>query len=231
VSKPSLFIGSSSEGLDVAREVEHHLQDEAEVTIWNEGLGIFKLGNSYLESLINSLDTFDFAVLVLTPDDLVTSRDLSSQGPRDNVMFELGLFMGRLGRSRTFVIYDSDQGVKIPSDLSGISIATFHSNRVDGNLTAALGPACHVIRKTIRNSGILSSRNAEQLQQATVQVQHVSTSMEQLIELLAHSRLLELDITASMFGSVLPQSQLQQMRKDIESFQASLNAKHTRQEI
>jgi len=55
MNKPSLFIGSSSEGLDIAREVELLLQDTAEVTVWNEGLGIFKLGNSYLESLINSL--------------------------------------------------------------------------------------------------------------------------------------------------------------------------------
>lgn len=229
-NKPSLFIGSSSEGLDVAREVEFHLQDVTEVTIWNEGLGIFKLGNSYLESLINSLDNFDFAILILTPDDLVTSRDISSQGPRDNVMFELGLFMGRLGRSRTFVLYDSNMEMKIPSDLSGIHTVTFHGNRADGNLTAALSPACTLIRKTIKSLGILSSRDAEQLQQATTQVQNVSTSMEQLIELLARSRLLELDITANMFGSLLPQSQLQQMRKDIESFQMSLKAKQANQD-
>ncbi len=141
MNKPSLFIGSSNEGLDVAREVEFHLQDVTEVTIWNEGL--FKLGHSYLESLINSLDRFDFAILILTPDDLVTSHDISSQGPRDNVMFELGLFMGRLGRSRTFVLYDSDKEMKIPSDLSGIHTVTFHGNRADGNPTAALGPGMY----------------------------------------------------------------------------------------
>lgn len=230
MNRPSLFIGSSSEGLDVAREVELHLQDVAEVTIWNEGLGIFKLGNSYLESLINSLDNFDFAILILTPDDLVISRDISSQGPRDNVMFELGLFMGRLGRPRTFVLHDSDKDMKIPSDLSGIHTATFHGNRVDNNLTAALSPACTLIRKTIKNLGILPSRDAEQLQQATAQVQNVSNSMEQLIALLARSRLLELDITDNMFGSLLPQPQLQQLRKDIKSFQISLKAKQADQD-
>lgn len=172
MNKPSLFIVSSREGLDVAREVEFHLQDVTEVTIWNEGLGIFKLGNSYLESLINSLETFDFAILILTPDDLVTSRDISAQGPRDNVMFELGLFMGRLGRSRTFILYDSKREMKIPSDLSGIHTATFHGNRTDGNLTAALSPACTLIRKTIKSLGILFSRDTEQLQQATTQVQN-----------------------------------------------------------
>ena len=182
-----------------------------------------------MESLINSLDNFDFAILILTPDDLVTSRDISSQGPRDNVMFELGLFMGRLGRSRTFVLYDSNMDLKIPSDLLGIHTVTFHGNRTDGNLTAALSPACTLIRKTIKSLGILPGRDAEQLQQATTQVQNVSTSMEQLIELLARSRLLDLDITANMFGSLLPQSQLQQMRKDIESFQMSLKARQANQ--
>lgn len=158
MNKPSLFIGSSSEGLDVAREVELLLQDVAEVSIW------------------------------------------------------------------------SDKGIKIPSDLSGIHTAPFHGNRVDGNLTSALSPACTVIRKAIKSLGVLPSRNAEQLQQATAQVQNVSISMEQLIELLARSRLLELDITANMFGSLLPQSQLQQMRKDIESFQMSLKAKQANQD-
>ncbi|MHB8627651.1 MAG: TIR domain-containing protein [Aggregatilineales bacterium] len=223
--KASLFIGSSSEGLDVAREVEFHLQDVAEVTIWNEGLGVFKLGASYLESLINSLDNFDFAVLVLTPDDFVVSRDVSSQGPRDNVMFELGLFMGRLGRSRTFIIYDADTQVKIPTDLSGVHTATFHGQRSDDNLAAAIGPACHLIRKTIKSLGILPSRNVEQLQQATDRVKNASSSMERLIELLARSRALELDITANMFGSMIPSAQMQQLKQDLEDFQLSLKAK------
>jgi hypothetical protein len=230
MNKPSLFIGSSTEGLDVAREVEFHLQDVAEVTIWNEGLGIFKLGSSYLESLINSLDSFDFAILILTPDDMITSRDISSQGPRDNIMFELGLFMGRLGRSRTFIIHNADVEIKVPSDLSGIHTVLFHGNRADGNLTAALSPACTLIRKTIRSLGILSSRNAEQLQQAATQVKNVSSSMEELIELLARSRLLELDITANMFGPLLPATQLQQMKSDIESFQLSLKKQKTDQD-
>jgi hypothetical protein len=225
MNKPSLFIGSSSEGLDAAREVEFHLQDVAEVTIWNEGLGVFKLGDSYLESLINSLDSFDFAILVLTPDDFVVSRNVSSQGPRDNVMFELGLFMGRLGRSRTFIIYDADSQVKIPSDLAGVHTATFHGKRGDNNLAAAISPACTLIRKSVKSLGILPSRNAEQLQQATDHVKNVSSSMEQLIELLARSRALELDITAEMFGSIIPSGQMRQLKQDLEDFQLSLKAK------
>ena len=48
---------------------------------------------------MNALDQFDFAVMILSPDDMTESRDQSYASPRDNVLFELGLFMGRLGRT------------------------------------------------------------------------------------------------------------------------------------
>jgi predicted nucleotide-binding protein len=85
MAKPSIFIGSSSEGLKAAQALEFQLHQEAEVTIWNEGF--FGLGGGTLETLVNALDRFDFAILVLTPDDLVVSREVSSQRPRDNVMW------------------------------------------------------------------------------------------------------------------------------------------------
>lgn len=81
----------------MARAIEYQLQQDAEITIWNEGF--FPLGQATLESLVNALPRFDFAIVVLTPDDMVVSREQAFNCPRDNVMFELGLFMGRLGRS------------------------------------------------------------------------------------------------------------------------------------
>ncbi len=118
MAKPSIFVGSSSEGIEIARAIEFQLKDAVEVTIWNEG--IFGLSESSLESLVNALDRFDFAILVLTPDDFTLSRDVLARSPRDNVMFELGLFMGRLGRARTFIVYDTRSSPKIPSDLAGL---------------------------------------------------------------------------------------------------------------
>ena len=98
MAKPSMFIGSSSEGIEFARAVRFLLASDVEVTLWNEGF--FRPGNTFIETLVNALPRFDFAVLILTPDDLVTSRSVETLGPRDNVIFELGLFMGRLGRSQ-----------------------------------------------------------------------------------------------------------------------------------
>jgi hypothetical protein len=151
MSRPSMFIGSSSEGKEIAQHVRAQLTDNAEVTIWNEGP--FGLGQGTLESLVKALDQFDFAVLVLTPDDMVESRENMMQSPRDNVLFECGLFMGRLGRERTFIIYDADQPLKIPSDLAGLTHAKYRGERKDRNLLAAVGEACDPIRHMVRKHG------------------------------------------------------------------------------
>lgn len=68
MDKPALFIGSSSEGLEFARAVRALLAKDAEVTLWNEGF--FAIGRTFIESLVNALPRFDFAVIVLIPDDL-----------------------------------------------------------------------------------------------------------------------------------------------------------------
>jgi predicted nucleotide-binding protein len=115
MARPSVFIGSSSEGLEFARAIRDLLEHDAEGVLWNEGF--FALGNTFIESLVSSLPTFDFAVLVLTADDLIHSRNDEILGPRDNVIFELGLFMGRLGRSRTFIVHQANAQLKIPTDL------------------------------------------------------------------------------------------------------------------
>jgi hypothetical protein len=78
----------------------------------------------------------------------MTSRDTAIPSPRDNVIFELGLFMGALGRERTFIVYNRDQEIKLPSDLAGVTAARF-GDRTDGNLQAALGPVCTAVRNQI----------------------------------------------------------------------------------
>jgi predicted nucleotide-binding protein len=99
--RPKMFIGSSLEGLQIAKAIQANLDQDCETTVWSQG--VFGLGEGTLETLVDRLDDFDFASLVLTPDDLIKSRKGSSPTPRDNVLFELGLFIGRLGRKRTLV--------------------------------------------------------------------------------------------------------------------------------
>lgn len=159
--KPSLFIGSSTEGLDFARAVRTSLSDVAETTLWNDG--VFSLGRTFIESLIAALSRFDFAALVLTPDDRMVVRNDESLGPRDNLVFELGLFMGRLGRERTFIVRPGSGPLKIPSDLAGISVAVYDWPRSDGNHRAALGPACDLMREAIRDLGFAPTKTDAQV--------------------------------------------------------------------
>lgn len=142
---PSIFIGSSTEGIDIAREVELQLLPVALPTIWKDG--VFGQGNGTLETLMNVVEQFDFAAMILSPDDLLESRNVAMTSPRDNVLFELGLFMGRLGRNRTFIIHEKDANLKLPSDLAGITISPYKKR---DNLSAALSPTCTPIIKAIR---------------------------------------------------------------------------------
>jgi hypothetical protein len=130
----------------------------SEVTLWNEGF--FRPGNTFIDALVNALPRFDFAALVLTGDDLVRSREVQSMGPRDNVLFELGLFMGRLGRARTFLVHHPGADLKIPSDLSGVTAAVYEWPRDDQNYRAAVGAACDSIREVIRDLGFAEVKTA-----------------------------------------------------------------------
>ena len=152
VRLPRLFIGSSAEGLPLAKAIESILFRDAEVTLWSSG--IFGLSEGTLEALVTRLSQFDFAALVLTPDDLTESRATLRQAPRDNVLFELGLFMGRLGRNRTFIVYNEDEQPKLPTDLAGVTAATF-KNRTDGNKQAQVSPACTQIGVVMARLGKL----------------------------------------------------------------------------
>ena len=156
MAKPTVFIGSSREGKEAAEELATSLEDVAAAQVWPER--VFEPSRAALEDLVRAAETFDFAALLITADDTTTSRNESAPSPRDNVVFELGLFMGQLGRHRTFIVYDKAASAKLPSDLAGITTVQFDSNRPDGNLKAAVRPACAEIRNAVRRFGPLYSK-------------------------------------------------------------------------
>ncbi len=148
--RPSVFLGSSAEGLRIAKAIHQNLRHVSDVTMWSQG--VFGLGEGTLEALVERLPTFDFAVLVLTPDDVLVSRGVDTPSPRDNVLLELGLFIGALGRKRSFIVYERGQQLKLPSDLAGVTLADFQTH-ADGNLQASLGDATYPIEEKIRELG------------------------------------------------------------------------------
>ena len=157
---PSLFIGSSSEGLPVARALQAELDDVCEPVVWSQG--VFEPTGTTIGSLLEQAQNSDFAALVVTPDDSVVTRGSEISAARDNVIFELGLFLGALGPLRVFVIHTNDQDLRLPSDLAGVTCLKYRRNRGDQNLQAAIGPAANAIRNRIDRERISGRRGRPQ---------------------------------------------------------------------
>ena len=159
--KPRLFVASSTEGLDIAYAIQENLEHNAETTVWPQG--VFELSATTIESLIEIVDSFDFAAFVFTFDDIVMMRDEVNKTVRDNVLFELGLFIGRIGRDRSFIIMPrSEDRPHLPTDLLGLTPAFFEPERSDSNMVAALGPACNKIRRAIKRLEVAPQHMAKQ---------------------------------------------------------------------
>jgi Predicted nucleotide-binding protein containing TIR-like domain len=155
-----VFIASASEGLDVAIAVRDNLGScpGFEPRLWSEDT--FQISQTVVESLEKELAQCDFGVMTLTADDQSLSRGHVSMAPRDNVLFELGLFMGHLGRERTYFVCDNRQDLKIPTDLLGVKPAIYECR--DGQTAReALSVACSSIARRMEALGIRQKYSPE----------------------------------------------------------------------
>jgi hypothetical protein len=118
MNKPRIFLGSSGKQATLLEAIMRGLEDVADVEPWTT---TFNPGRSTLDRLVELSQEVDFAAFVFAQDDWTTT-DPSESGqasPRDNVVFEAGLFGGALGIRRTFILHA--HGSKLPSDLLGLT--------------------------------------------------------------------------------------------------------------
>lgn len=115
--KPSVFIGSSREGYDIAETISKSIEEIAEPHLWKY---VFDYNSGTYESLSSQIALYDYGILIATGDDITISRKSKTKSARDNVLFEFGLFSGGLGRSRVFYVVQKNS--KIPSDLIGTTL-------------------------------------------------------------------------------------------------------------
>lgn len=172
--KPRVFIASSVEGLAIAYAVQENLEYDAECTVWSQG--VFNPSAYPLDDLLAELGRTDFGIFVFSADDVVNMRKEETNVIRDNVIFELGLFLGQLGRQRNFMVQPNDVGdLHIPSDLAGLSPLKFEAKRQDGNVVAALGASCNKIREAMRKLGPVTEtvdKVVSELDEKCLQVMH-----------------------------------------------------------
>src|SRR6187551_2901157 len=130
MNKPRIFLGSSGKQAKLLQAITRGLDDVADVESWTT---TFNPGRSTLDRLVELSREVDFAAFVFAQDDWTTT-DTSKPGqasPRDNVVFEAGLFGGALGIRRTFILHAN--GAKLPTDLLGLT-----SIRYDPDTTPAI---------------------------------------------------------------------------------------------
>ena len=157
--KPTLFIGSSSVREPIARRLKELLTDCADVTVWKDAPE-FALGESILSGLMKVGEQYDFALLVFGQDDATMMKGEILPTVRDNVIFELGLFMGHMGRGRA--LWLSPRGTKAPhlsSDLEGILHLEFDEpEAIDFITEVALAEARDKIHQQVTMLGLRTNR-------------------------------------------------------------------------
>lgn len=157
MDKPRIFLGSSAKQQKLLQAITRGLEEVAEVIPWTTS---FNPGTMTLERLLELTRQVDFAAFIFARDDWTATSPPASDpatagqaSPRDNVVFEAGLFGGVLGMRRTFILHAN--GAKLPSDLQGLT-----SVRYDDATTAA---EIKVINQKLRKA-IESERRAARIE-------------------------------------------------------------------
>jgi hypothetical protein len=151
MEKPRIFLGSSGKQAKLLQALTRGLEDVAHVEPWTTS---FNPGTSTLERLLELTREVDFAAFIFARDDWTTNSPPASDpaasgqaSPRDNVVFEAGLFGGALGMRRTFILHA--EGAKLPTDLLGLTSVRYG----DASTAAEVKAVNQKLRKAIENEG------------------------------------------------------------------------------
>jgi len=148
--RPLVFIGGSTEGLAVTKQLVRQFAHEDFLTRpWP--VGLFRPSGVSMDDLLREAEASDFAVLGFGADDETTSRGELHATPRDNVVLEYGLFAGALGsRERVFIVQPRGVDLKLPSDILGLKPITYDASKP---LDLALAPGVSEICEAIARLG------------------------------------------------------------------------------
>jgi Predicted nucleotide-binding protein containing TIR-like domain len=153
MDNPRIFLGSSKQQEKLLQAVARGIEDLAHVEPW---MTSFNPGTTTVERLVELAHEVDFAAFVFAKDDWTTasvpastSPGTGQASPRDNVVFEAGLFGGVLGMRRTFILHAS--GAKLPTDLLGLT-----SIRYETTTPSEMKVLNQKLRKAIQDEGRLA---------------------------------------------------------------------------
>lgn len=163
-----IFIASSSSALLYAKQLAELLKEDPKLlpVVWDESGAVFDIAKTYIESLVDALMDFDYAVMVFHPDDMGTIKGEQIATPRDNVVFEYGLFIGKLGRERCYIVQPQNIPLRIPSDLMGINNALYQyqDTKDPAQVKILMKPAAAIISKRISEENLVRKNHPRNIQ-------------------------------------------------------------------
>jgi len=131
--KPKIFIGSSKDGYTIAEKVKNYLSNTGDCYLWQEP-DVWEPNRSTFDNLLRMASYFDFGVFIATADDLTLTNNNLVIEARDNVILEMSLFLGAMGREKSFLLVEN--GIKLPSDFNGIYMPKFDKTDEDSIIKA-----------------------------------------------------------------------------------------------
>ena len=140
--KAKAFIGSSGLKYEIVEAIAERLSGLVDARGWKSR---FPVGKMTLEALVDEANEVDFGIFIFGADDQL---EASISIPRDNVLYEAGLFAGLLGTDRCLIVHE--QQAKMPSDLKGMTVARFDGNK---NATEIANDICPVLLTVIQDLG------------------------------------------------------------------------------
>ena len=156
MAKPRIFLGSSGKQAKLLQALTRGLVDVADVEPWTS---TFNPGTTTLGRLVELTREVDFAAFVFAQDDWTSAEAATPDpaagaagqaSPRDNVVFEAGLFGGVLGMERVFILHAN--GAKLPTDLLGLTCVRYG----DATTAVEVKAVNQKLRKAIEDIGRIS---------------------------------------------------------------------------
>lgn len=224
-----VFILSARESLSVAQAVKRRLEATGlTVDIWDEGA--FSVNSGYVDDLLNRASYYDFVVAIFSADDETRHRGAGLQTTRDNVIFEFGLFLGRLGLRRTFFLLE--EGVHVATDLQGRTVITYKPR---ANLDAAVGSACSLIRQEMDVANRLPDLNM--LPSTALAIGYYQGFIRQVIDAFTHNPVFQVyerdsqgEVIAESMRTLRTEGRTPMMRLRIPSELSRLNPDRLRRQ-
>ena len=186
--KPTIFIASSSEAISVAEAVHIKLEQEMRVKLWENA---FDLSSITITTLIGKTKEADYAVFVFHADDKTLIREREYSTVRDNVVLELGMFIGALGLEKCFILVpkSAETTFRLPTDLAGVT-ASFYDDQ-EPDLTDAVTGSCAKIKQSVKKLEAAKTKTEtttetdtlrEQLQNAQSQIWRMNHDIQRANE-------------------------------------------------